>query len=201
MARRTRVEAKRQTRERILDAAREHFARSGFAGTSIDVIAEDAGYSKGAFYSNFGSKEDIFLVLLERHLDTEVTRGQHAIAREAFEPALKKFVDLYTLEDRDQDWCLLSVEFALHAARSNTFRAHYSRLYQRYYDQVAETLGELAGLAGSRLENANLSATKFVAFRRGLALDRAAANPSLSPQDVTQSLAAFLRKVLRVDDA
>lgn len=196
--RKTRDEAKEQTRERLLDSARLCFARAGFAGASIDVIAEAAGYSKGAFYSNFGNKEDAFLELLERHLDAEIERGRDVVKDGDFQTALERFVDLYSMEDEDQDWCLLSVEFALYAARSHTFAEHYSRLLRRHYEQIAKTLEKLAALAGGSLENPFLSASKFIAFRRGLALDRSAQTPSLSQQDVKQSLTSFLVKVLRV---
>ena len=173
------------------------FARSGFAGASVDLIAEAAGFSKGAFYSNFETKEAAFLILLERHLDAEIERGRGIVDGRNFRTVLARFVDLYSMEDEDQDWCLLSVEFALHAARSDTFAGHYSRLLRRHYKQVAETLTKLADLAGGSLDNPVLSATKFVAFRRGLALDRSAKSPSLSQQDVKQSLTTFLLKVLR----
>ena len=64
-ARRLRREEQRElTRAQILDAAERIFAR-GFRGASIEAIAEEAGYSHGAIYSNFKGKEDLFLVLVE----------------------------------------------------------------------------------------------------------------------------------------
>lgn len=198
MARRTREEARQQTRERLLESARICFARSGFAGASVDVIAEAADYSKGAFYSNFETKEAIFLVLLEQYLDTEIARGRGIVDEGNFEMALSQFVELYSMEDEDQNWCLLSVEFALHAARSDRFGEQYSKLFQRHYQQIAQILESLAALSGGSLENALLAATKFVAFRRGLALDRSAQSPSLSQEDVKHSLTSFLFKVLNL---
>jgi AcrR family transcriptional regulator len=64
MARLTRSQSQEQTRQRLIDAARDLFRSEGFVATSIDRIAEAAGYSKGAVYSNFGGKEDIFLAAL-----------------------------------------------------------------------------------------------------------------------------------------
>ncbi|HZU62212.1 MAG TPA: helix-turn-helix domain-containing protein, partial [Novosphingobium sp.] len=60
----TRSQSQAQTRARLIEAAQQLFMRDGFAATSIDAIAEAAGYSKGAVYSNFGSKEDVFLAAL-----------------------------------------------------------------------------------------------------------------------------------------
>lgn len=66
MVRLTREQSRAQTRERLLAAAATVFEQMGYSDASIDRIAEDAGYSKGAFYSNFASKEDIFLQLVEQ---------------------------------------------------------------------------------------------------------------------------------------
>ena len=60
----TRAEAKARTRRRLLDAAARTFARKGYAGASVEEIAEAAGYSIGALYSNFGGKEELFLELM-----------------------------------------------------------------------------------------------------------------------------------------
>lgn len=65
MARLTRQESRALTREKLLAAAGKVFTREGLGGASIDRIVEEAGYTKGAFYSNFTSKEDIFLQFVE----------------------------------------------------------------------------------------------------------------------------------------
>ncbi|HWU03648.1 MAG TPA: TetR/AcrR family transcriptional regulator [Novosphingobium sp.] len=64
MVRLTRSQSQAQTRERLIASARALFSREGFAATSVERIAEEAGYSKGAVYSNFGGKEQIFLAAL-----------------------------------------------------------------------------------------------------------------------------------------
>src|SRR6476620_7965343 len=65
----TSEEKKAQTRERLLDAASTVFARKGFAATSIDEIAEAAGVTKGAVYSNFDSKEHLVRTVLDERLE------------------------------------------------------------------------------------------------------------------------------------
>jgi AcrR family transcriptional regulator len=60
----TREQNRAQTRERILASAATVFAREGYGGASVDRIAEEAGYSKGALYSNFTSKDELFLELV-----------------------------------------------------------------------------------------------------------------------------------------
>ncbi len=63
-------EQSQQTREKLLDAAERHFARSGFDGTSVTAICETAEISKGAFYHHFNSKQALFFELMQRWLDT-----------------------------------------------------------------------------------------------------------------------------------
>src|SRR6201996_3163022 len=60
----SRKEAKARTRERLLDSAVKVFALKGYAGASVDDIAEAAGFTIGALYSNFSGKEDLFIALL-----------------------------------------------------------------------------------------------------------------------------------------
>src|ERR1700730_3050298 len=63
---------KAQTRTRLLEAAARLYAQSGFGGATLDEVAAEAGYTKGAVYSHFGSKENLLLALLEEHLATQV---------------------------------------------------------------------------------------------------------------------------------
>ena len=64
-ARLTRAERRAQTRAALLDAAARVFVERGFAGASVEAIAADAGFTRGAFYSNFASKEELFVELLQ----------------------------------------------------------------------------------------------------------------------------------------
>ncbi len=81
----TRQESRFETRTRLLDSAAQLFARGGYEGASVDVIAESAGYSKGAFYSNFESKEAILLELLDTHKRREIDALAQLLALAAYE--------------------------------------------------------------------------------------------------------------------
>lgn len=72
MARLNRGESPQQTRARLMAAAQEVFARHGYMGASIDRIADHAGHSKGAVYSNFSNKETLFLELLRSRMAEEL---------------------------------------------------------------------------------------------------------------------------------
>jgi AcrR family transcriptional regulator len=68
----TRRESQERTRQQLLDMAVEVFAEKGFARASVEEIAERAGYSKGAVYSNFASKEQLGLTVLDRRIDGQL---------------------------------------------------------------------------------------------------------------------------------
>ncbi len=74
----SRKERQRQTRERLLEAAERVFLRRGLQGSSVEEIAAEAGYTRGAFYSNFKSKDELFVELLQ----DRVYRGYRKILEE-----------------------------------------------------------------------------------------------------------------------
>jgi len=76
----TRAEAKTRTRGQLLDAAARVFAQKGYAGASVDEIAEAAGYTTGALYSNFGSKEKLFVELMAAWRSRSIARQAAQVA-------------------------------------------------------------------------------------------------------------------------
>src|SRR3954454_25281224 len=67
-----RSDRKARTRAALLDAAARVYARRGFAGATLDEVAEEAGFTKGAIYAHFGSKDDLLRALMEEYLAAEV---------------------------------------------------------------------------------------------------------------------------------
>lgn len=144
----SRDEQRARTRADLLSAAATVFARNGYHATSVDMVAEAAGYTKGAVYSNFTSKEDLFLALADEHLDQAVETLEEIVT--SAEPAER--ADL--LGERrgkmhvfDQDWYLLETEFVLYAARNEHLRAvlaeRQARTRRRIADLLARHLGDL----------------------------------------------------------
>ncbi len=122
----TREEARGQTRERLLDAAALVFKQQGYNGASMDAVAEAAGYTKGAVYSNFATKADLFLALLERYVAREATLEAAQLESgtiEDFIDGLDRTMEHQTRDD--PEWVLLQVEFFLAAARDPAIREKY----------------------------------------------------------------------------
>lgn len=113
----TRAEAKARTREQLLDAAAHVFARKGYAGASVEEIAESAGYSIGALYSNFANKERLFLELMAARADRRVTAlGEMLGTDDDPIEALARMLE--RAADRDGDLMALRAEFWLYAVRN-----------------------------------------------------------------------------------
>lgn len=77
----TQAEAKERTRQQLLAAAASVFAQKGFAGASLEEIAEAAGYSTGAVYYNFAGKEELFLELIRSGWSRQIKRRTEAVTR------------------------------------------------------------------------------------------------------------------------
>lgn len=114
----TRDEQRARTRRELLAAARDTFAAKGFHATSVDDVAEAAGYTKGAVYSNFASKEELFLALFDASIrDTVVALDQVLLV-----PPAERFAALADQRESvaffSPQWQLLEAEFTLYAARN-----------------------------------------------------------------------------------
>src|SRR3982751_3579798 len=113
-----------QTRRKLLKAAEKVFAKVGFEVARLEDIAKDAGYTRGAFYAHFTSKEDLFFALLEQQIYHHLTRIQAIMDASADEAAaLKKLREYYVAATADRNWCMLMLEFKLFAIRHPKMRA------------------------------------------------------------------------------
>src|SRR5438067_2640487 len=108
----TRREKQQRTRKSLLKAAAQVFCKRGLEGASIDEVAQAAGYTKGAFYANFKSKEELFLVMLDERFAEELERLDKALAgtQEPQEEARAAAVDFVHVAT-DQDWPKLYFQF------------------------------------------------------------------------------------------
>lgn len=138
----TRAESQALTRERLLNAAYQVFARLGYGGTSVDMIAAEAGYSKGAVYSNFASKEAIFLELLDRYGEEEIAAFTRILPLDADDMRVA-LTDRLTEIHKDDDWALLEMELALHARRNPEFAKRFYAIEKRLTDFHAGFITEL----------------------------------------------------------
>jgi AcrR family transcriptional regulator len=171
----SRTERQARTREELVDAAERLFATQGFHATSVDAVAAEAGYTKGAVYSNFASKEDLFFAVYERRLDARVREFETIIddaptALEGLHRATRTAVP--RTESRD-GWLAVFFEFWAHVLRHPELRERFAALHRRIVDPLEAGLVRHAKERGRPLEeDPRKLATARYAMQLGLQLER-----------------------------
>jgi AcrR family transcriptional regulator len=185
-----RDERKRRTRADLLETARRVFEERGFHAASLEEIAEAAGYTKGAIYSNFAGKDELFLAVLIEHIERraqalvdvaldgkDFEAGVRAVARSGVE-----------LGEREPAWTPLLVEFWTHVSHRPELRAAVLELHERQLDAFGRVVEELARRHGKRFRIAPRDVVRgTAALGRGLALERLVA-PDAPLGDVYEEL-------------
>jgi len=171
----TRGERQAATRAALLRSASRLICEHGMDGASIDRIAAQAGYTKGAFYANFASKEELFLVMLDEKFAAELERLRAAMSGsgEPAEEARRAAEQFLLYVDRDSEWPRLYQEFAAHAARNEAFRAEFAARRRALRERMAEVFARWAQAFGVKpvIPHADVAAmTSFMAD--GFLLDR-----------------------------
>jgi AcrR family transcriptional regulator len=188
----SREEKKAQTRARLLDAAAVVFAKKGFAGASLDDVADEAGLTKGAVYSNFANKTDLIRVLLDLHLGvrSDAIPGEvdpHLPQPEQAARAGELFMAMLT-EERES--YLLELEFLLYLARNPDERNPTNYLARRR--AIADIMQQRADEDGYTLPlPAEDLATAVFALGAGIALERLV-NPAHVPDDLFGRMLAVI---------
>jgi len=145
----TREEARQQTRERLLDAAADVFKRQGFHGATLEAVAEAAGYTKGAVYSNFDTKADLFQALLDRYVQAEISSQEQQFAGMTLEEAINSLDAIFERQIRsDPLWTVLRMEFWLVAARDSEVRRRLVANAEPYRQRAGEVIDDLLAEAG-----------------------------------------------------
>ncbi|MFF0156307.1 TetR/AcrR family transcriptional regulator [Streptomyces sp. NPDC005263] len=138
-----------RTRANLLDAAFAVFAAKGFGRVSIEEVCEAAGYSRGAFYSNFGSLDELFFALYRQRADLIAEQVARALALDGPEldvaASVERVLEVLLL---DVDWLLVKTDFLVHAARdpavAQTLLEHRERLRRAIEERLARATGPAA---------------------------------------------------------
>ena len=192
----SREDSKARTRADLLAASRSVFLRRGFHVATLDEIAEEAGYTKGAVYSNFAGKDDLFLALLAEHYAARAERYatlmlEHDDLEGRYRAVARFMLEAYAHEPA---WWPLVSDFATHASRDE-------RLRERLRETREAFLGALAGTIEALCDQHEMTfvlparevARGTGALMRGMAVEWAI-DPAPADADIFQEmLAAYLR--------
>lgn len=147
----SREQSREQTRERLLEAAQTVFVDKGFAVASVEDIAAAAGYSRGAFYSNFNDKTELFVELLRREtqaIDRDFETMLAAPVRDAAE-LQEKIVAYYSRLYKDDMFSVLLMEAKIVAVRDEQFRATLNAFMQERHEKLTEFVATFARLTNA----------------------------------------------------
>ena len=139
MPRLTRKEKQAHTRTCLMKSAARVFATRGLQQASIDEVAEDAGFTKGAFYANFKNKEELFLAMLDERFGSRIGQIEAVIASEGTSAAKARQAgdDFAEMIAADPEWERLFFEFSAYAARNEDFREELVTRYRSMQDRIA----------------------------------------------------------------
>ncbi|MDO0975937.1 TetR/AcrR family transcriptional regulator [Mycolicibacterium frederiksbergense] len=184
----TRAESKEQTRRRLLDAAAQVFAHRGYTAASVEEIAESAGYSVGAVYSNFSNKEQLFEALMtDRAVDrmSEVAQAIREAKAAAGDPLRALGAMLIAVADKEIDVAVLRTEFWLHAVRNPELMRIEAASSAKTLESVRGILTEMLDRHGVDVGAINIDdfATTTLALFGGLIRQR-----RIEPERVTEEM-------------
>jgi len=169
----TRDEKKAVTRSRLLEAAAVVFRSKGYAAASLDEIAEEAGLTKGAVYSNFSSKDDLIVALIDERLDRPEVAINAAIPHGGTqaEEAAQAAELFFKIFDSERETFLLGLELLLYEARHG--RVGSLERYWEVRQAMAEAVEQRAAEHGRRLTMPAIDLVQgLFALGSGLALTR-----------------------------
>jgi AcrR family transcriptional regulator len=186
------------TRRKLLLAAERIFARDGFEAARLEDIAALAGYTRGAFYANFQSKEDIFFALLERWVGQRISEVDALLAqRESPAKLLRALREHYAQITQDRCLALLSLEFKLFAIRHPEAHARLRARQRRLRASGGDLLRPIARVAGRTLPiSCTAAATGFGALSSALSLEHFVDPTMVSEQETRHLLVVFFDAVL-----
>lgn len=168
----TRAQQQAQTRERLLAAAEVVFSRLGYGGASIELITSEAGYSKGAVYSNFPSKEALFLELLRVHMERDFQEQEQIIDMSPEELIQESSRWLKSMHSRI-NLPALTLELQLHARRSPEFAKDFYALQEQKFKTIAHILTKYFAARSARMPTDPMDLAYVIdALSHGLSLQR-----------------------------
>jgi AcrR family transcriptional regulator len=192
----SRGDSKARTRADLIAAARSVFLRRGFHAATLDDIAEEAGYTKGAVYSNFAGKDDLFLALLaEHHAQRAEIYAALFLAEDDTEQTYRSIARfMFEAYEREPAWWPLVSDFATHASRQPELNERLRATREGFLDALAGTIETVCEQHGMTFVlPAREVARGTGALMRGMAVEWTIDPSPADAHAFEEMLAAFLR--------
>lgn len=183
--------------QRLMDAAFKVFGQYGYDKTSIDLLAKEAGYTKGTFYLHFKSKEDFFLEFMDHKLSVY---KQHFLpllnSNATFESIISQGVKIFYKLSNEENWIPLFFEFCSIAVRNESVKERMSIYYQEWFKLICMVLekGKQANILSSNLD-LEITSRKIVAVLDGYNLQNSFVSNGYSLDQIEQ----LIKQILGLD--
>jgi AcrR family transcriptional regulator len=184
-----------QTRARVLQAASEVFAKQGYDRASLDDVAAAAGLTKGAVYSSFASKDELFYALMRERIDERLALVAAAVERQTTLEDITRDAGagLAELIFSQADWHLLFIEFWTRAVRDPSLRKEFARHRRAARELIARFLEQQAAQLGIELPApADQLAVAVLALSNGIAIEQLADPDTVDPSVLGATLGLLL---------
>ena len=167
----SRAERQLQTREAVIAAADALFVERGFHASSVGDIAAAAGYTKGAVYSNFASKEDVFFAVYERRAQRGAAEIERVLAGDVGEglDALARGAAQRRGTAAEDGWLATFFEFWAHVVRRPALRERFAEIHARAHAPIVAALERYGAEPGEDLRRRVVA---VYAMQLGLSLER-----------------------------
>ena len=191
------------TRRHLIEAAAVVFARNGFHGSSLDEVAATAGFTKGTVYSNFKSKDELFLALLDDRMESQAVQVLEALdtiggMEPDGEEQLRRMREVIE-RTWDEEWSALYLEFVLYARRNPQARAKLSERMKHQHELARHMFArEYERVGGQPLFPLDLVTMISLAVFEGLSIARLVDESAVTPETVSDTL-TFLFATVGID--
>jgi AcrR family transcriptional regulator len=185
----SRAARQEETRAALVDTAERLFMENGYHATSLDAIAREAGFTKGAVYANFDSKEDLFLEVYARRAQRFVEQTAALINELGPAETLHRLArETSTRRGRDDGWLAVYFEFWAHVLRNPHLRARFAALRARSRQPLEAALTQVAEAEGRRTpRNLTPAVVAMNAVQLGVALERLT-DPEVVPATLAERI-------------
>lgn len=191
----SRAESAELTRRRLLEAAQRVFFERGFHGASLETVAEEAGLTKGAVYSRFASKADLFLAYQEERNERTIERAAARLAEldaGGWPPDVIVEHWRSRLLDEPPEHSLLVIEFWASACRDPEIHRRFSEQHERLLGQIAEDLDRASARLGVPLPMPALDLVRLsTGIAHGLTLEQLMHRDSINAEIVDWAFASI----------
>ncbi|MET0132974.1 MAG: TetR/AcrR family transcriptional regulator [Kibdelosporangium sp.] len=190
MPRLTRAESQARTRDLLVATARGLFLRDGYHATSLEKVADEAGFSKGAVYSNFRNKDELCLAVLDAIHADELTKALAEVGTaNSFDEGIAGFQTWAERMIGDEGWTTLEVEFAIQARRDPKLRAELASRDKAIRDAISNVV---ASRADHLAMDPHDLATALLSLGIGLGMQRVI-DPTIPVDVLVKTLRALTR--------